>query len=343
MKGKLIYFILVFCFGLVSQSGAQVLEGPKGPVEFIGLKQWTASELFDAIQEQDPDKPFHACAAVMKESLDFPDAAAFAYMTDDEDWSKGFYTVVVGVEDSSAVRYRTLGTETLELPESWQNLKSLSEEDFVTVNTVVYVSHLYTEDDQTEKLAEVAEYFGANPENSGKVIEFLDGMAEDLDHELALEVLSRDQSWSARLVAGIVLGRTPEIDASWHGLAASLIDPAQQVRDLASKVLDGLTRTKKEVPVQWSDAKETLLALLGGTYPFAFNEILEALVATGVDPEFGTELVKERSELLLAYAGAEHEKFRTAALDFLRVVSGEDFGSDVDAWIAWINKQDSAL
>lgn len=342
MKHYLNFFVLALCLGYVSQSCAQVLEGPKGPVEFIGLNQWTASELFKAIQEQDPEKPFHACAAVMIGSLEFPDAAAFVYMTDEEDWSKGFYTVVVGVEDSSAVRYRTPGTETLELPESWKQLQSLAEQDWVTVNTVVYVSHLYDEDDQSEKLTELAEYFGANPENSNKVVNLLEGMSKDIDHELALKVLSMDESWSARLVAAIVLGHSPEIDKSWHGLADSLIDSAQQVRDIASKLITGLTQTDKEVPVNWSEARETLLALLGGTYAFAFNDILKTLVATKVDPGFGAELARQKPELLLAHAGAEHEKFRKASLDFLRMVSGEDFGSDIDAWHTWIHQPETA-
>ena len=89
---------LVVLLGATASPGAgQVIPGPNGPVEFIGLQQWDAQKLFDAIQERDPDRPFHACAAVMKQDLGFADAAAFSYMTgssaDDER-----YTVVVGVE-----------------------------------------------------------------------------------------------------------------------------------------------------------------------------------------------------------------------------------------------------
>ena len=41
-----------------SQSAGQVIPGPEGPVEFIGLQQWDAQELFDAIREIDPDLPY---------------------------------------------------------------------------------------------------------------------------------------------------------------------------------------------------------------------------------------------------------------------------------------------
>ena len=54
----------------------QVLPGPDGPVEFIGLDQWSVRELFDAIQDVAPGRPFHACAAVMKQELGFAEAAA---------------------------------------------------------------------------------------------------------------------------------------------------------------------------------------------------------------------------------------------------------------------------
>ena len=58
-----------------SEGHGQVLAGPNGPVEFIGLQNWKAQELFDAIQELEPDRPFHACAAIMKLELGFADAA----------------------------------------------------------------------------------------------------------------------------------------------------------------------------------------------------------------------------------------------------------------------------
>ena len=340
MKNPLLLAAVVLGFATTNQSIAEVLDGPNGPVEFIGLESWTPTELFEAIKEQDPDRPFHACAAVMKASLEFPDAAAFLYMVDDEDWSKGYYTVVIGVEDNATVSYRTPGSEELELPESWKKLQAVAEEDFVTVNTLLYVSLIYADEGEPEKLPERAVNFGANSENIEKVSKAFEGMREEMDHELALEVLARDKSWSSRLVATIVLGHYPEDDRSWHGIADSLIDSAQQVRDIAGKLIFSLTQSEIEVPVDWAGARETLLALFGGTYPFAFLSTLDALIATKIDPAFGLELAQERPSLLLAHVGAEHAKTREAALAFLTTVSEEDFGNDVDAWSTWIKQVD---
>ena len=58
----------------------------------------------------------------MKDELGFADAAAIVYRTRGE---SGEYTIVVGVEDSTRVRYRATGIETVVLPETWQDLKAV--------------------------------------------------------------------------------------------------------------------------------------------------------------------------------------------------------------------------
>ena len=341
MKGKLFLFAITLCFVLVSHGNAEVVEGPRGPVEFIGLENWTATELYKAIQEQDPDKPFHACAAVLKSDLEFADAAAFGFMKSLEDGTMNMYTVVVGIEDESGVQYRTPGNKTLDLPESWQELQTVVNEDFNTLAALVQARYQSIELNQPDKAPELATYFGANSETVDAVWKLIDSSYEKSDHQLALDVLEKDSSWTARAVATMILGYFHENDESWHGLADSLIDSDARVRNLAGRVLDGLVHTNKTIQVQWSDASETLTALFGGTNPFAFNQILTSLVATEIENEFAEVLVQKDPDLLLAYAGSEHEKFRTPALDFLKAVSGEDFGSNVESWKAWLKKQKS--
>lgn len=41
----------------VSPVVAQVVAGPRGPVEFLGLEDWNAPDLLEAIQKLAPDKP----------------------------------------------------------------------------------------------------------------------------------------------------------------------------------------------------------------------------------------------------------------------------------------------
>lgn len=317
-----------------SQGTGQVLPGPNGPVEFIGLQDWDAQKLFDAIRELEPDRPFHACAAVMKQQLGFADAAAFLYFTgniESIDQSSTRYTVVIGVEDTTHVLYRATGNEAVVLPETWQDLRAVVNEDFNAVTVAASTLH------SRDMGGELAKFMGVDPETLDQVWDLVDRADGDEDFRLAREVLARDSLWTARAVATLLLGNFIDNDTAWHGLVGSAIDTHGRVNTVAQRALDGLVQQWGR-PVDWSAAHGPLLALFGGTNPFAFAGILEVLVATDIDPEFGQQLVRDRPSLLLAYVGAEHEGTREPAIAFLKAVSGEDFGADLDAWTAWINR-----
>ncbi len=313
----------------------QVIEGPDGPVEFVGLKEWTARELFDAIQELAPGQPFHACAAVMQRDLGFAEAAAMSYRTMGSDDS---YTVVVGVEDATRVRPRTIGSDTLVLPEALESLKAFAEENPGLLSRAAQV--LYARGD-ADRTAEVAEWMmGIDARALAQVWSLLDRADRRRDYRLALELLARDASWQTREVATLVLSNFTGRDESWHALVLAATDPVDRVAGMAGLVLRGLTGPDDSLrPVDWTPAEEPLLAIFGGTSPFQFGTTLRVLVATGVAPEFGRRLARGRPDLLLAYAGAEHRGTRAPAITFLKAISGEDFGTDVEAWAAWIHGQ----
>ena len=319
--------------GTASSSVGQVLEGPDGPVEFIGLSEWTAQDLFDAIQELAPDQPFHACAAIMERDLGFAGAAAMSYRTVGSDET---YTVVVGVEDAARVRPRMIGSETLVLPPALEGLKAIPEEHPRLLSTAAQV--LYARGD-AERTAAVAEWLGPDAEALDQVWELLDRADRERDYRLALELLARDVSWNTREIAALVLSNFADRDASWHALVLTLTDPVDRVAAMAGGVLRGLTASKPVRPVDWAPAEEPLLAILGGTNPWQFGTTLQVLVATDVAPEFGRRLAREQPDLLLAYLGAEHRGTRAPALAFLKAVSGEDFGTGVEAWSAWIHAE----
>lgn len=320
---------IVLLLVTASQGAGQVLPGPNGPVEFIGLERWKAQELFDAIQELDPDRPFHACAAVMKQDLGFADAAAFLYLNSFSADSER-YTVVVGVEDGTGVRYRPTGSEAVALPETWEKLKAVAEEDMSTLDAAAR-----SPGGPTENARKLAEFLGADTEALDQVWDLVGRADSEGDRRLAHEVLARDSVSSARAVATLLLGNFMDDDTSWHALVGSLIDPHSRVSTVAQRMLETLIMQDPD-PVDWSQARTTLLALFRGTNPFAFNDVLEVLGATDVDPEFGQRLVRESPDLLLAHVGAEHEGTREPALAFLKAVSGEDHGADVEAWRAWV-------
>lgn len=320
-----------------SQGAGQVIAGPNGPVEFIGLQDWDAQELFDAIQELDPDRPFSACAADMRFELGFAQAGAFSFSVEGSDDT---YTVVVGVEDSARVRYRPTGSETIALPEPWENLRAVAREDIDILAMAARALHWHdvTVDGVPMSRRELGELMGADPGTLDEVWGLLDRADEEVDRRFAHEVLASDSSWLARSVATLVVGNFIDDDTSWHALVGSLIDPDARVGSVAMAMVDGLGLGKKD-PVDWFGARAPLSAIFGGSNPFAFRNVLNVLIKTDIDPEFARQLVRENPDLLLAHVGAQHQRTREPAVNFLRAVSGEDFGTDVEAWRAWVNGQ----
>lgn len=186
---------------------------------------------------------------------------------------------------------------------------------------------------------EVAERMGIDAEVLAEVWSLLDRVDGRRDDRLAHELLARDSSWQTREIATLVLSNFADRDATWHALILSMTDPVDRVAGMAGVVLRGLTASGPVRSVDWTPAEEPLLAIFDGTSPWQFDETLWALVATDIEPEFGRRLARERPDLLLAYAGAEHRGTRASAIAFLEAISGEDFGTDVEAWAAWIHGQ----
>lgn len=324
---------------VASRGVGQVLAGPRGPVEFIGLERWRAPELLEAIQRIAPDQPLHACAVTMKSQLGFADAAVVAHydsysleflMSDDAEP----YLVIVGIEDSTRVRYRTPGSETIPLPERWQALKFLAEENFATL---VMAAEMFPSRHDLESVREHVEVVGMDPAGLAPIWEQIETMDGEQDRLLAHEILAHDASWSSRATAAVVLVNFSTHEAAWHDLVSTLIHPEARVQGAAEAVLRGLLQGRKVRPVDWYAAREPLMALLDGTNPFVFPTVLRVVVATEIERGFGRQLIRGASDLLLAHAGAAHEETREPAMALLTLVSGEDFGADPDAWAEWLN------
>ncbi len=332
--------VVILLAATASHGVSQVPAGPRGPVEFIGLERWTAPELLEAIQRIDPDQPLHACASTMKSQLGFADAAVTLHF---DSYSREFlmsdeavpYLVIVGVEDRARVRYIHVGTETIDLPEPWQALKSEAEEDF---STLVVAAEMFHSRHDLETLGQRTEFYGIEPTTLDPIWKRIEALAGEQDLLLAQEVLTNDASWSSRATAASVLVNFTEHDAAWHALMSAMIHPEVRVQGAAEAVLKGLIQSERGRPVRWDAARDTLLALLDGTNPFVFPIVLQVLAATEIEPTFGKQLLREAPDLLLAYVGAEHEVTRESAIDLLEIISGEDFGANPEAWSEWLNR-----
>ena len=325
---------VVVLLALTASPGVgQVLEGPEGPVEIIGLERWTAQGLLEAIQQTAPDQPLAACAATMRFELGFADAGVFGYLESTTSRSER-YTVIIGIEDQARVRYRTPGNETIALPESWQALKSVADEDLQALGMARELFDLRHDRETARKLAELFDSDLAAIEPVWELIAALDG---EQDRLLAQRILANADSWSSRAIATTVLLNFGEDDTAWHDLVSATIDPIGQVSGAAASVLRSLVQMESGRSVRWDAAREPIAAVLDGTNPFAFGEVVRALAATAIEPALGKQLIRDAPDLLLAHVGAQHEGTRQPAIDLLKAVSGEDFGADPEAWSEWLN------
>lgn len=205
-------------FAVTASPGAgQVIAGPDGPVVFIGLQEWGAQELFDAIQATAPGQPFHACAVVMKEQLGFAEAAATGYH---DLLSRDSYTVVVGVEDSTRVRHRVPGSESVALPEAWRSMRTVVGDDVRVLRAAAGTLHLRGGFFNTvfNRAGRRAARMGADPATVDELWNLIDNADGEEDRLLAHEVLASDSSWSARSIATLALSNFMGEDTSWHGL-----------------------------------------------------------------------------------------------------------------------------
>lgn len=325
--------LMVLLAVTASPGTGQVLQGPEGPVEFIGLERWKASALLDAIQQTAPDQPIHACAATMKGELGFADAGVFGYLASTTSGSER-YTVIIGIEDRARVRYRTAGSETIALPQSWQTLRSVADEDLRALGMAREWFDLRQDPETARKFAELFDADLASIEPVWELIAALDG---ERDRHLARKILADDASWVSRAIAATVLLNFGEDETAWHDLVAATIDPHGQVSGAAASVLRSLARMERGRAVRWDAAREPIAAVLDGTNPFAFQEVVRALTATGIEPALGKQLIREAPDLLLAHVDAEHQSTRESAIDLLKAVSGEDFGADREAWSEWLD------
>ena len=325
--------VVILLAAMASPGTGQVLQGPDGPIEFIGLERWTAQGLLEAIQQTAPDQPIHACAVTMRGELGFADAGVFGYVESTTSRSER-YTVIVGIEDRARVRYRTAGSETIALPQSWQALKSAAEEDLPALGMAREWFDLRQDRETVRKFADLFDVDLAAIEPFWELIAALDG---EQDRLLAQEILANDAAWMSRALAATVLINFGEHDAVWHDLISATIDPIGQVSGAATSVLGSLAHMESGRAVRWDAARESIAAVLDGTNPFAFKTVVEVLAATGIEPALGQQLIREAPDLLLAHVGAEHVRTRESALNLLKAVSGEDFGADREAWAEWLN------
>jgi hypothetical protein len=88
-------------------------------------------------------------------------------------------------------------------------------------------------------------------------------------------------------------------------------------------------------PVDWAPVAGTLRAILDGTNLFAVEPLMSVLTRTEISPDLADEVIGD-GRYVLAYLHSPNRMIRLSAERFLRQISGEDYGNDVERWEEWI-------
>ncbi len=304
----------------------QVVTYGQKVVEVIGLKKRTPADLQNALRQLDSTLTLEsaACAVLLRDSLGFADAAATSVTFRDTSW---LVLTVVEPEDARLVQFRRPAADTGSTPSSWNPLSAALESDPAAVSPLQDYRFLVGTSDSA---------FGhIAPPPSLALRDRVRARRSRPDWLAARTVILQDASVQHRAAAALVLSNFPARDSTWYVLAEGLRTIPDVATSMTELVLTALARSDSFV-VDWAPARTTLAALLGGTTLFAYPKLLEALVATRIDPVLGTELARVNPDLLLSHAGARNPLSRAAGQRFLRHISGQDFGADVQKWKDWL-------
>jgi hypothetical protein len=308
-----------------------ILETPTARLELIGLKGWTLAMIQDSLARYAPGDSLtsHACAALLRQKLRFADAAVQFYPPGSFGNTKGYFAVpVVEPHDSARVRYRAAPHDSLPDRVDWALALTVFKKHNQVFQSAIQTPALLLgrmhPDSVEPRLAP------ARP-----LLEFLRAHRNEADHRVALRTLAHDGNAHNRVIAAVVIAGFAESDSTWWALADALRDQDGMVSATASQVLSTLSQAGAK-PVNWAPAVDAVRAVLDGTNLFAHNTLLDALVATRVDPALAPVLLRDGGELVLAKLRSEDPSGAHAAQRFLTQVSGRDFGRNASAWENWL-------
>jgi hypothetical protein len=155
-------------------------------------------------------------------------------------------------------------------------------------------------------------------------------------YESAIDALANARDADTRAAAAKALLSFGDRDGAWRALATGLRDSDPRVSSACQQSISSL-RGQTARHVDWAPAEADLTAVLHGTNPFAFVELVRALSATSIDPAMAAALLGHGGgRLLLAHLNARHDAEHTASHALLVQLSGQDFGDSAAQWLSWL-------
>jgi len=324
-RGTLRTLLLVPFIWLCCQSTAlsQIVETPKGRLEFVGLRNWDVATIEQRLQYDSREKLFSNVLHDLTRKLGFACAHCAVYRQDGRP-----YKVITVLEPEEAERVRYFPEPVIQLttPAAWSVLLKVAEERKFLNAMLDYGSTLTSAITKETLMSETDERWFV----------LLQERRTEEDFDLALDHLSRDGDDKNRVIAAMVLANFGERDSAWRALVSGLRDADEGVRTACAQTLLSLVNYTPR-KIDWSDSTVDLNLLLSGTNLIAYQWVIEILLKTEVSPKLAGPLLKgDARELLLAYLRASHDHEREIAHDLLARLGERDFGYDGKRWGAWL-------
>jgi hypothetical protein len=295
-------------------------------VEILGLRSWTRQMVEDSVARFQPGISLsdHACAVILRDSVGFANAASTRYVFGgDTTWS---VLPVVEPERRAQVRFAAYTVHRRPHAE-WADVFAALEAHPQAFEGLQYPGVL---------LGDADSGFGQPlPPGTDVLRRAIRAHASPPDWALARDALLADSSYANRTAAALVLSNFADRDSAYHLLTEGL-RAVDRGSSAAGLVLGSLTRDAPR-RVDWAPARATLQALFGGTNLFSYTQVMDALVATQVDPALGRELARVDTVLLLDHLGARNPATPGPVHRFLAHVHGRDLGRDPAAWRALLS------
>lgn len=325
--------MVVPCASAMAQAtSSTILHAPGQTIEILGLSRWTADMLQDSLRKYVPGQTLesHSCAANLRYKLHFAEAAADVIRMSDS--SRYIIVSVIEPQDSALVRHRVLPRDTTDSHSPWPLLVALARDNPRALEGLVRERIVGRGSAMPPAMPEGVHLDTARVRRAWA---FLDAHRTSADAKAARRTLARAPNVYDRMAAIAILSSFDQSDTTWWSLVATLREEEGSPRGFAAEVLQTFVSV---VPhrVDWRPAANDLHALLNGANLWDIRQVLTMLVYTGVTPQLAPALLRHGGHAVLMEAGAAQYAYRVAAHEFLRAISGRDYGDDFSAWAQWI-------
>jgi hypothetical protein len=316
---------------LLAQTSSVIALSGGRTLEVIGLRRWTVAMIQDSLARYAPSDSLesHACAAVLRYTLHFADAASTTFQfgggTPD--------AIIVSVrepQDSARVHYRNMPLDTLGGRKAWKPIADVFRE---------HPNVFWPEVQRRLKSSYGREPQYTTHEDSALAMRFalaLDSFHRPADLRDATKALATDPNMFNRAAAALILTNFAGQDAVWWSLVDAVRERDGPVKGLAATILVGLSRSAPR-KVNWAPKADGIHAILDGTSLFELDDLMQVLASTGVGPTDARAMIGNAGgEMLLAYMGSKNQVLAGHSRALLTALPGSDLGPNIESWRAWM-------